>query len=122
MPRVQLITGSSGIAAATAKIATEAGDSVFLIGNDHEQCQALSSQLPRSAYFVADVSDETAVGKAVTDCVTRMPRPDALAATFRSCSPDVPATAVRSDARRPKLEAGPSPALCASGREFLRAP
>jgi len=77
MPRVQLITGSSGIAAATAKIATEAGDSVFLIGNDHEQCQALSSQLPRSAYFVADVSDETAVGKAVTDCVTRMGAIDA---------------------------------------------
>ena len=72
MPRVLLITGSSGIAAATAQIATDAGNSVFLIGVDGEQCEALSSQLPRSAYFVADVSDETAVGKAVADCIARM--------------------------------------------------
>src|SRR5215470_3173526 len=77
MPRVLLITGSSGIAAATAKIAANTGDSVFLVGNDRAQCEALSAQLPNSAYFVADVADEASVAKAVADCITRMGSIDA---------------------------------------------
>jgi len=77
MPRVLLITGSSGIAAATAKIAAAAGDSVFLVGIDQDQCATLSAQLPGSGYFVADVADENAVSKAVADCIARLGAIDA---------------------------------------------
>src|SRR5262249_3296876 len=72
MPRVLLITGSSGIAAATARIAAASGDSVFLVGNDRTQCEALSAALPRSAYFVADGADGASVAQAVTHWITRM--------------------------------------------------
>ena len=77
MPRVLLITGSSGIAAATAKIAADAGDSVFLVGNERGQCEKLSAGLPGSAYSVADVADEEDVAKAVADCIARMGSIDA---------------------------------------------
>jgi NAD(P)-dependent dehydrogenase (short-subunit alcohol dehydrogenase family) len=77
MPRVLLITGSSGIAAATAKIAAAAGDSVFLVGNERDQCEKLSAGLPGSAYSVGDVADEEDVAKAVADCITRMGSIDA---------------------------------------------
>jgi NADP-dependent 3-hydroxy acid dehydrogenase YdfG len=45
MARVLLITGSSGIAEATARLAASRGDAVFLIGNSEEECKALSSEL-----------------------------------------------------------------------------
>jgi NAD(P)-dependent dehydrogenase (short-subunit alcohol dehydrogenase family) len=78
MPRVLLITGSSGIAAATAKIAADAGERVFLVGHDRGECEALSASLPNSLYFVADVSQEAAITKAVADCCARMGAIDAV--------------------------------------------
>ena len=77
MPRVLLITGSSGIAAATARLATASGDVVFLMGNDAPQCAGLSSELKGSAYCVADVADENAVRCGVASCIERLGSIDA---------------------------------------------
>jgi NAD(P)-dependent dehydrogenase (short-subunit alcohol dehydrogenase family) len=77
MPRVLLITGSSGIAAATARLATASGDVVFLVGNDRQQCESLASELKGSASFAADVADENALQKAVALCISRLGAIDA---------------------------------------------
>ncbi len=77
MPRVLLITGSSGIAAATARLATASGDAVFLVGNDRQQCENLASELKGSAFFAADVADENALQKAVASCIGRLGAIDA---------------------------------------------
>ena len=77
MPRVLLITGSSGIAAATARLATASGDVVFLVGNDSQQCESLASELKGSAFFAADVADENALQKAVASCISRLGAIDA---------------------------------------------
>ncbi len=78
MSRILLITGSSGIAAATAQLAGARGDRVFLIGNNRAECELLSSQLKDSAFFVADVSDENGVKNAVHSCLSRYARIDAV--------------------------------------------
>ncbi|MGH9530528.1 MAG: SDR family NAD(P)-dependent oxidoreductase [Terriglobales bacterium] len=79
MARVLLITGSSGIAAATAKAAADHGDAVFLIGKVSEECESLSAQLIKGlAYAVADVTDESAVRDAIRLCLTRFGRIDAV--------------------------------------------
>jgi NAD(P)-dependent dehydrogenase (short-subunit alcohol dehydrogenase family) len=78
MGRVLLITGSSGIAAATARLATSRGDAVFLIGKNHQEYAQLSSELNGSAYSVADVADENAVKDAVNLCLTQMHAIDAV--------------------------------------------
>lgn len=78
MGRVLLITGSSGIAAATAMLAASRGDSVFMIGKDEGECRALSLQLSDSAFFVADVADENAVNSAIKTCLSRYSRIDAV--------------------------------------------
>jgi NAD(P)-dependent dehydrogenase (short-subunit alcohol dehydrogenase family) len=71
MPQVLLITGSSGIAAATATLATSRGTSVFIIGKKQDECEALSSQLKNCSFYVADVSDEHGVKKAMKSCLSR---------------------------------------------------
>jgi NAD(P)-dependent dehydrogenase (short-subunit alcohol dehydrogenase family) len=78
MGRVLLITGSSGIAAATARLATSRGDTVFLIGKNGQECAQLSSELNGSSYSVADVADEDAVKEGVNLCLTRMQTIDAV--------------------------------------------
>lgn len=78
MPRVLLITGSSGIAAATAQLATQRGDSVFLIGNNEPECRKLSSKLTSSGFFVADVTDENAVCNGTKSCLQRFGHIDAV--------------------------------------------
>lgn len=78
MSRVLLITGSSGIAAATAKLAVSRGDKVFVIGKNRQQCKALASQLKGSGFFTADVSDENAVAKAIRSCFSDFGRLDAV--------------------------------------------
>ena len=54
MSRVLLITGSSGIGAATAKLATGRGDVVFMVGKERSECEELSAELEGSGFFVAD--------------------------------------------------------------------
>jgi NAD(P)-dependent dehydrogenase (short-subunit alcohol dehydrogenase family) len=78
MARVLLITGSSGIAEATARLAASRGDAVFLIGNSEEECKALSSELKDLAFSVADVADEAAVKSAIKTCLSRHSRIDAV--------------------------------------------
>jgi NAD(P)-dependent dehydrogenase (short-subunit alcohol dehydrogenase family) len=78
MPRVILITGSSGIAAATAKLAASRGDQLFLIGKNQEECESLSSQFGECGFFVADVSDETGVASGIQSCLSRYDRIDAV--------------------------------------------
>jgi NAD(P)-dependent dehydrogenase (short-subunit alcohol dehydrogenase family) len=65
MPRVLLITGSSGIAAATARLASNRGDTIFLIGKNADECSGLSSELKGSGFAVADVADENAIRSAI---------------------------------------------------------
>jgi NAD(P)-dependent dehydrogenase (short-subunit alcohol dehydrogenase family) len=78
MSAVLLVTGSSGIAAAAAKLAADRGDSVFLIGKNGEECESLSSELKGSAFFVADVRDEGAIKNATRSCLSRFGRIDAV--------------------------------------------
>jgi NAD(P)-dependent dehydrogenase (short-subunit alcohol dehydrogenase family) len=78
MSRVLLITGSSGIAAATARLATHRGDLVFVIGKEGRECEELAAELKDSASFVADVSDEDTVRDAVQSCLLRCGRIDAV--------------------------------------------
>src|SRR5215469_5555578 len=74
MARVLLITGSSGIAEATARLAASRGDAIFLIGKSEEECKALSSELKDLAFSVADVADEGAI----KTCLSRYSRIDAV--------------------------------------------
>jgi NAD(P)-dependent dehydrogenase (short-subunit alcohol dehydrogenase family) len=78
MAHVLLITGSSGIAAGTAKLAGSRGDNVFVIGKNRDECEALAGQVPHSAFFVADVADEEAVNKAVNFCLSQFGQIDAV--------------------------------------------
>jgi NAD(P)-dependent dehydrogenase (short-subunit alcohol dehydrogenase family) len=70
-----MVTGSSGIAAATARLW---GDSVFVVGVKEEQCRSLAAELPRAGFHAADVRDEEAVCKSVAACIERFGKIDAL--------------------------------------------
>jgi NAD(P)-dependent dehydrogenase (short-subunit alcohol dehydrogenase family) len=73
---VLLVTGSSGIAAATARLW---GDrSVFILGIDEGQCRSLATELPCAGYKSADVRNEDAVRAGVAACLGRFGRVDAL--------------------------------------------
>jgi NAD(P)-dependent dehydrogenase (short-subunit alcohol dehydrogenase family) len=74
---VLLITGSSGIAAATAR--RWANDSaVFVVGINEEECRSLAMSLTDASFSVADVRDESLVRRAVAACLDRFGRIDAL--------------------------------------------
>lgn len=77
MSEVLLVTGSSGIAAATARL-WGARDSVFIVGVKEDECRALAAELSGADFNVADVRDEGAVRKAVAACVERFGKIDAL--------------------------------------------
>ena len=77
MPEVLVVTGSSGIAAATARQWAQ-GNPVFIIGVRPEECCALAKELGDGAYFVANVRDETAVRQGVSVCLERFGKIDAL--------------------------------------------
>ena len=77
MSEVLLVTGSSGIAAATARL-WGARDPVFIVGIQSEECRSLAAGLPEAGFQVADVRDEAAVQKSVAACVARFGKIDAL--------------------------------------------
>ena len=77
MSEVLLVTGSSGIAAATARL-WGAQDSVFIVGIKEEECRSLAAELPEADFNAADVRDEEAVRKSVAACVERFGKIDAL--------------------------------------------
>jgi len=74
---VLLVTGSSGIAAATAR-RWGAQDPVFILGIKQEESGALAAELPNAGFHVVDVRDEADVQKGVAACVDRFGRIDAL--------------------------------------------
>jgi NAD(P)-dependent dehydrogenase (short-subunit alcohol dehydrogenase family) len=74
---VLLLTGSSGIAAATARL-WAASDPVFIVGIKPEECQALAAELPNAGFHVVDVRDEAAVRESVATCLERFGKIDAL--------------------------------------------
>jgi NAD(P)-dependent dehydrogenase (short-subunit alcohol dehydrogenase family) len=78
MSNILLVTGSSGIAAATARLACERGDRVFLIGNRDQECKAFCQHFTNAGYALADVRDEEAVAKAVSQCLVRFGAIDGL--------------------------------------------
>jgi NAD(P)-dependent dehydrogenase (short-subunit alcohol dehydrogenase family) len=76
--RVILITGSSGIAAATAELAVHSGDRVFVVGKIEKECSELCARLDHSAFHIADVSDEQAIEDAFAACLSQFGRLDAV--------------------------------------------
>jgi NAD(P)-dependent dehydrogenase (short-subunit alcohol dehydrogenase family) len=69
MAQTLLITGSSGIAAAAARLAASRGMRIFIVGNRETECKELCAEISGSAYAVADVADYAAVQKAVLACL-----------------------------------------------------
>lgn len=82
MAPVVLITGASGIAAATAKLAVRSGASVYLLSRDPRKTDALRKELESTGGQVdgaaADVSIEAEVEAGVARCAERFGRIDAL--------------------------------------------
>lgn len=80
--RTYLLTGSTGIAAATARLASAAGARVFVIGKDAETCDALASELNDAGgecyYALADLTRHEQVIAAIAECAARFRRIDAL--------------------------------------------
>src|SRR5215813_14464140 len=75
--RVCLITGSSGIGAATARLAAGEGASVFVVSRDEDSCRALEEEIG-CGYYVADLTRAGEVAEAVESCLARRDRIDAL--------------------------------------------
>jgi NAD(P)-dependent dehydrogenase (short-subunit alcohol dehydrogenase family) len=74
---VLLVTGSSGIAAATAR-RWAAENPVFVAGINTDECRSLATELREASFAEADVRDESAVRNAVAACLDRFGRIDAL--------------------------------------------
>lgn len=77
MDEVLLITGSSGIAAAVARM-WAAENPVFVFGINENECRGLVEGLGTSGYAVGDVRDEAAVERSVSACLDTFGRIDAL--------------------------------------------
>jgi NAD(P)-dependent dehydrogenase (short-subunit alcohol dehydrogenase family) len=74
---VLLVTGSSGIAAAVARM-WAAEDPVFVFGLNENECRSLADELDGAGYAVGDVRDESAVQRGISACLDRFGRIDAL--------------------------------------------
>jgi NAD(P)-dependent dehydrogenase (short-subunit alcohol dehydrogenase family) len=78
MAQTLLITGSSGIAAATARLAANRGSRVFIVGDRENECKELCDKIPGSGYAVADVADHYEVQQAVAACIQKFLDIDAV--------------------------------------------
>jgi NAD(P)-dependent dehydrogenase (short-subunit alcohol dehydrogenase family) len=76
--KVLLITGTTGIAAATARLAASEGARTFVVGIDRESGDALAASLARCRFLPADLTDATQAAEAVDACVAAFGRIDAL--------------------------------------------
>src|ERR1700690_3053477 len=74
---VLLITGSSGIAAAVARM-WAAESPVFVFGVNENECRALADELGNAGYSVGDVRDRVAIQTSISECLDRFGRIDAL--------------------------------------------
>ncbi|HEY6400909.1 MAG TPA: SDR family oxidoreductase, partial [Blastocatellia bacterium] len=75
--RVCLITGSTGIGAATARLAAREGASVFVVSRDEESCRSIAEEIG-CGYHVADLTRSGEVAEAVESVLARHNRVDAL--------------------------------------------
>jgi NAD(P)-dependent dehydrogenase (short-subunit alcohol dehydrogenase family) len=74
-----MITGSTGIAAATAERAATEGAEVFVVSRTADHAQELATRIgERAAWAAADLTDEAAVEGAVAAAVRRFGRIDGL--------------------------------------------
>lgn len=73
-----LVTGSTGIAAATAKRAAAEGASVFVVSRNAEHARALGELLPNGGWAAAELTDEAAVDSAVAAAIQHLGRIDGL--------------------------------------------
>jgi NAD(P)-dependent dehydrogenase (short-subunit alcohol dehydrogenase family) len=78
MDYVLLITGSSGIAEATALLAGREGYKVFIAGLDEPQCHDLGARIDGSGYFAGDLREPSAADGAVSNCLKQFGRLDAV--------------------------------------------
>jgi NAD(P)-dependent dehydrogenase (short-subunit alcohol dehydrogenase family) len=76
--RTIVVTGSTGIAAATATRAAAEGARVFVVSRDADHARALGEQLPNGGWAVAELTDETAVDAVVGAAIERFGRIDGL--------------------------------------------
>lgn len=80
--KTYVITGSTGIAAATIKQAARQNYSVFFISRDETSCRALAEELQAEnksyGFHLADLTEAEAVAEAVQRCVAKFGRIDAL--------------------------------------------
>ena len=77
-----LITGATGIAAATAKLAAQAGASVFIVSLHEDDCVSLANEIRAAGgaceFYAGDLVQEATAVAAVQSCVQRFSRIDAL--------------------------------------------
>jgi NAD(P)-dependent dehydrogenase (short-subunit alcohol dehydrogenase family) len=78
MQQAIFITGSSGIAEATARLAVERGHQVFLTSNEEGDLNRLASELPGIGIRAADLRHEPAVAAAFRAALEKFGRVDAL--------------------------------------------
>ena len=80
--KVYLITGSTGIGAATARLAAAGGADVFVVSRTEENCRALADEIGAAGgvcgYHAADLTVAAQAQEAVGHCVSRFGRIDAL--------------------------------------------
>jgi NAD(P)-dependent dehydrogenase (short-subunit alcohol dehydrogenase family) len=74
---VLLITGCSGIAAATARVAASRGTSVFIAGLNERECVELSTEV-EGGFHCGDLREAPHAERAILKCVERYGRIDAL--------------------------------------------
>src|SRR3954447_22419186 len=73
--KVVMITGSSGIGAATARLVVGEGAKVFVASSCAEECEALASELHGGSH-ISDLAEEVNAIAAVQACVHRFGRID----------------------------------------------
>jgi NAD(P)-dependent dehydrogenase (short-subunit alcohol dehydrogenase family) len=80
--KTYIITGSTGIAAATIRLAARDGHTVFFISRDDESCRMLADELTAEkkacCFRVADLTNPEAVTEVVEACAAQFGRIDAL--------------------------------------------
>jgi len=75
--KVCLITGSTGIAAATARLAAAEGALLFLTSRTEEHCRALANELD-AGYHACDLTAAASAAEILRRCLDRYGRIDAL--------------------------------------------
>lgn len=80
--RVVLLSGASGIAAATARLAAREGAKVYIVSLLEDECEQLCTEISSitgpCGYHCGDLAESPIAERAVADCVARFGRIDAV--------------------------------------------